>query len=429
MSCLEVEQTPPWGVPEPKTSAVPLTTQSRNQTPTTAGPISPTTLPMHQGFPDNMPRINKERHLKHRVAPPKVTHWNEWSAESNRLDSLQQRSYHTEQSVIEPGQQPAPPIYGPPRQNPLSVGAAMNMPEPYFWGTTPSDYARKADECQALRNSVLERMSRCQMCAVTFPEYEAEKIVEHLKGHQDALRETGKCPLCDFCWAALDKEQKKEHLWNHQSECEQDLLRSFWQGFQCPICDMDLQSLPNDDILTHMADHPPGLLRFCDRCGLDMNLCGEAEKYHHREACVEAEKNERIIHCRHCGKNRSYETEQDSQVHDRLCTTSQYKAFCTQCALNMTLLGEYERIQHSSRCKPPGGPEKTFCKRCGKNLATMDAYARVDHKQECYMREPHLNDRERIEGEWLHMPYIENANFHCYRTRKTYSRRQSIESP
>lgn len=416
MSGSEVEQTPPWGVREQELSLVAQNTQSQNQTPTTAGPISPTTMPNYQLL-NNIPRINKERLLKRRVALPKAVQWADWSLESNRLDSLQRNSYHTDQSVIEPGQQPAPPIYGPSRQAPLSVGT--NMPEPYFWGTTPSDFARKAEECQALRNSCLERMSRCQICDVIFPEYETEKIAEHLKGHQDALRETGKCPLCDCCWAALDKEQKKQHLWNHQNQGEQDLIRNFWQGFQCPICDVDLQSLSNEDILAHMADHPPGLLRFCDRCGLDISSCPEAERHHHKQVCLETETNERIIHCARCGKDRSHETEQDSQIHDRLCNGNE--RFCRICALDVSWLPIEDAIRHCNRCKPHGGPRKTFCQRCGKNLVAMDSHARALHKQECYLREPHINERERIEGELLHFPGFEDTNLYCYRARKTHS--------
>jgi hypothetical protein len=395
-SCIEIEKTPHWGVPEPRGSllsdALDFKSPAYSPAAATIGQISPILYPPP---PLNVPRINKERFLKRRVAPPKAMQYNEWQAENNRLDALQRNSYHTDQSVIEPGQQPAPPIFGPSRQNVLSVGS--NMPEPYLWGTTPSDFARKAEECQALRNSCLERMHRCQICAVTFPEYEKEKIAEHLKSHQDALRESGKCPLCDCCWAALDKEQKKQHLWNHQDQGEHDLITNFWQGFQCPICNLDLQSLPNEDILAHMADHPPGLLRFCDRCGLDIQSCFGPERFHHEQACQETETAERIIYCLRCGKDRSHETEIDRQIHDRLCTSN--RRFCTKCGLDMTRLSIDEANRHGFLCKPPSGARKTFCKRCGKNLVAMDARSRATHKQECYMREPYIDPRERLEGQ------------------------------
>lgn len=333
--------------------------------------------------------------MRVRVAPPKAVQWNDWQANNNRLDDLQRNSYHTDQSVIEPGQQPAPPIYGPSRQNVLSVGP--NMPEPYFWGTTPSDFARKAEECQALRNSCLERMNRCQLCDVNFPEYEKEKIAEHLKKHQDDIRESGRCPLCDCDWVVLDKEQKKRHLWNHQDQGEHDLIRNFWQGFQCPICDLDLQSLPNEDILAHMADHPQGLLSFCDRCGVDLRSCLDSESVHHSQVCHETKERERIIHCLRCGKDRSQETEVDSEIHDRLCNSND--RFCTKCGLEMTRLGIEEEQRHGYVCRPPSGPRKSFCRTCGNDLITMDARSRTVHKQECYMSEPYVDPRDRFGGE------------------------------
>ncbi|PMD51308.1 uncharacterized protein K444DRAFT_620433 [Hyaloscypha bicolor E] len=397
----QVEKSPPWGVSQPKESPVPLNTHTQNQqnnsankTPTTGGLTSSTTMLSYQP-PSNILRIPKERLLKQRVAPPKPVPWNEWQGENNRLDRLQRESYHTDQSVIEPGQQPMPPIYGPSRQTPLSVGT--NMPEPYFWGTTPSDFAQKAAECQALRNSALERMSRCQLCDTSFPEYEMENIAKHLKAHQDALREVGKCPLCDCCWSALDKEQKKQHLWNHQTQGEQDLIRNFWQGFQCPICDEDLQSLSNEDVLAHMAEHPPGLLKFCDRCGLDTSSCLEAERDHHKKTCHETETAVSIVFCNGCGKNRSHETELDRQIHDSLCIPTS-KTFCTVCGLHTTGLSIEGNQRHYYFHTPPGGPRKTFCKRCGKNLITMDAQERAAHRQECYLAEPHVMDtRDRIQ--------------------------------
>jgi hypothetical protein len=246
-------------------------------------------------------------------------------------------------------------------------------------------------------------MSRCQICDTTFLEYETEKIGEHLKTHQDALREVGKCPLCDCCWAALDKEQKKQHLWNHQAQGEQDLIKNFWQGFQCPICDRDLQPLSHDDILAHMADHPPGLLRFCDRCGLDISSSTEHERDHHKKTCHETEREENVVHCKRCGKSRSNETELGSAIHERICIHTG-KEFCTICALNISHISLEEKVRHYRRHKVPGGSRKTFCKRCGQNLVTMSPHAREAHKQECYLTEPHKIDvRESMEGKLLHL--------------------------
>ena len=393
MSYSEVEQMPPWGLLELMT--IPPTIQTKS--PPGKDPILSPTLPTNQRPPP--PRINRERLLKARVCLPPAVTYNVWSAENNRQDRLQRDSYFKDQSVIEPGQLPAPPIFGPPRQTPLSTGPSMNFPEPYFQPITPSDFARKAEEAQALRNSCLERMSRCQLCDTTFPEYEVEQIAEHLKGHQDALREVGQCPLCDCCWAALNKQQRKEHLWGHQKQQESDLMRSYWQGFQCPICDINLRDLPsNDDVLAHMADHPPGLLRFCDRCGLDKESCTKSELHHHKQTCFEMDHAGNAVFCSRCSKDRSSETEQDRQTHDSICIPDG-KDFCTVCGLDRTNMRDVEKHQHCFYHKAPGGPRKTYCKRCGLNLVTMTAAAKIAHQDACYLMEPYtINTKERLQG-------------------------------
>ncbi|KAE9366903.1 hypothetical protein N431DRAFT_487373 [Stipitochalara longipes BDJ] len=389
----QVEQLPPWGLPEPTPVASAPTTHNK---PPNTTPVPPPAMPTYQRpLP---PRINKERILKHRLGQPNAQPWNEWQAENNRQDRLQRDSYHRDQSVIEPGQQPAPPIFGPSRQTPLSTGLSMNLPEPYFWSITPGDFARKAEEAQALRNSCLERMSRCQLCNTTFPEYETEKIAEHLKSHQDALREVGRCPLCDCCWAALDKQQKKEHLWHHQKQNESNLMRSYWQGLQCPVCDEDLGALQsNDEVLAHMADHPPGLLRFCDRCGVDTTLCDDAQRNQHDQTCFETDQAGKLVFCNRCGKDKASEKEQDRQTHDLICKPNG-RQFCTVCGIEWSSMKDGEKHQHCLFHKTPGGPRKTFCKRCGKNISTMNAGQSTAHQQDCYLTEPHIIDtRERIQ--------------------------------
>jgi hypothetical protein len=164
-----------------------------------------------------------------------------------------------------------------------------------------------------------------------------------------------------------------------------------------------------------MADHPLGLLKFYNRCSLVLSSCLEAERDHYKNTCVKTEINKRIIYYNCSGKGRLPETEQDRQIHDRLCINN--KTFCIICALDTSRLGIEANIRHTSICKPPGGPRKTFCKRCGKILVTMDAHTRATHKRECYLREPHMiNERERIEGGVLQIPDFEGANLHCDRT-------------
>ncbi|PMD33796.1 hypothetical protein L207DRAFT_146337 [Hyaloscypha variabilis F] len=429
--CSEVEQIPPWGLLEaspvastPEIQNKPTQTQS-NQPPIT-GPIFPPPVPPYQHPLTG--RINKDRIIKPRVSTPKPVTWAVWQAESNRQDRLQRDSYHRDQSVIEPGQQPAPPIFGPSRQTPLSTGSSMSLPEPYFIAMTPSDYARKAEENQALRNSCLERMSRCQLCDTSFPEYETDKIAEHLKSHIDALRQAGKCPLCACCWAALDMQQKKEHLWGHQKQCESDHMRNFWQGFQCPICDEELLALAStDDVLAHMADHPPGLLRFCDRCGLDSTVCSLAHKKHHDQTCLETDQTGKLSFCNRCGKERSSETEQDRKTHELTCKPNG-SVFCKICGLSLSSMRDNQKHEHSLIHKAPGGPRKTFCKRCGKNLVTMSAEEKATHKQDCYLTLPRTFDtRERIQGKYCQTRSFGLTNLPCCRTRKSHKRSKKID--
>jgi len=205
--------------------------------------------------------------------------------------------------------------------------------------------------------------------------------------------------LCGCCWSALDKEQRKQHLWGHQKQDESDLMRSYWQGHECPVCNEDLNSLPsNDDILAHMLDHPRGILRFCDRCGLDEKMCSEEEKIQHKRTCFESAEAGKAVFCNRCGKDRSTETEQDRQAHDSICTLNS-KDFCTVCGLDRTHMRDDDKHRHCIFHKAPGGQRKTYCKRCGKNIATMNAEEAKGHQADCYLMEPYtMETRERLQG-------------------------------
>jgi hypothetical protein len=460
ISYLEVEKTPPWGVQEPAIAFIePLngqgiinsgsrtqSTQNQNpsQSPSTTGATAGTsttsqTAPSrnrsHRPIVNsNLPRINRERFLKSQVAPPKPVGWNAWSAEESRQDALQRDSYWKAQSVVEPGQKPEAPKFGLSKE--LILGVGSNMPSIYLHGITPSDFALKASENQFLRNKVLERTWRCDLCDTIFADYEKEKIVEHHKVHQDAQRCAGNCPLCGNSWAMWNEEQKKEHLWNHQRQEEGDLIRHFWQGFQCPVCDIELHPLPTEEILSHMAEHPPGLLKFCDRCGLEISSCLPVEVDHHKEVCIEIEKEDIITYCNGCGRDRSNETDQQRKEHRKACR--QNAEFCRKCGIEMSkLLDIYEVRMHYSHCVAPRGPRKKFCRRCGQNLNAMSDLMHVSHQQECYLREPHANKRERIEGKLLNIPFSSfplilellqsSMLIHHYRTRKADFRVKSTE--
>jgi hypothetical protein len=411
---------PPWGVPEPAdgsttditTSKAPQVNQSQttNLPPKTSAPTT-TKLPTPQATiptsqlprPASKPtvlRIPREHYKRSPVARPAPAEYYTWQKEQNRKDALQRASYYKDQSVIEPGQAPEIPLYGDCKELSLSVGP--NMPEVFLPGLTQTDHAMKANQVQALQNHVLERMTKCTICDAAFPEYEPEKITEHIQAHRNAELAVGVCPLCACPWITWDQDQRKQHLWHHQEEDETVKMGTFWQGFQCPVCDEEFDPLQTDEILYHMAEHPPGLLKFCDRCSLDLSSCLPAELDHHKKFCVETECDKKRLYCNGCGKDRSNEDDKERQEHNKVC--SQVGDHCKVCGIDRSQFQGRGAQLHKTRCVAPGGPRKRFCQRCRLNLNTMDCLERASHKQECYLREPRPNEKERIQGKLLRSP-------------------------
>ena len=338
--------------------------------------------------------------------PPK---FEPWIAEQQCQDRLQRDSWWRDQSVIEPGRNPEAPLFGPSRELQLTTG--NQLPTIYTQRITPTDIAQLQDENQKLRNKVLERMKNCEFCDVQIALYETDGIRKHHENHVQQLRTAGLCPTCgDTNWLFWSVDLRKDHLHTHQVEAETKQIKQFWGDLQCPVCDTALQKMPTDDILQHMADHQAGLLKFCDRCSLNLQDCCQAELSHHKRKCLQVSPGEKnhtttpagrsspSCFCDKCGMDRTFEDDEARRKHRLVCRYAAH-GFCAKCGIELSLLNQAEEARHMAHCRPPGGMKKSFCKRCATDLDLLDAVGQASHATECYLKEPSItSERERILG-------------------------------
>ncbi|KAG4441738.1 hypothetical protein IFR05_002781 [Cadophora sp. M221] len=290
----------------------------------------------NRGRGDGPPPVVQPPHESRRIPgakPPifkttEVPKFDQWMLNHTAQDTLQQRSWTQDQSVIEPGYAPAAPLYGDNLE--LTITAGSSMPTVYIQHLTPTDIMQLRKENRKLLNHALEREIGCPICNVTFKAYDNDSKTAHFKSHIDQLNSVGTCPMCNETWALFTFEQKRNHLLADFSKKESQDIVQFWEDIRCPICNLDLRSKSADDVTTHIASHIPGALKFCDRCGFDVLKCTPVEKDHH----------------------------------DR------------------------ERHEHFKRCRVPGGAAGTNCKRCGKKLAGLSGLRLASHNNECYRKEP-----------------------------------------
>jgi hypothetical protein len=295
----------------------------------------------------SQPQLNSHRFIRNVAGAPKAQQFDPWMAEQRREDRLQRQSYIKNQSVlVESGRVPEAPIYGPNRELTLAVGSSL--PTIYAQRITASDVGQVLDENEFLRGKVLERQVKCEICTEFFERFKEDEIREHYKVHADHLRVAGLCPLCEekdwFFWTL---DQKKNHIMMHQEQQETQTIRDFWQGLQCPVCDGDLHDLPTDQILSHMAEHAPGVLQFCDLCGLHIKDCSATELAHHKKVCVDISQTEprnpgdlEREFCEHCGKDRTFESDDKRIEHSKYCRPGLLGAFCKQCSFRLNGLNE-----------------------------------------------------------------------------------------
>jgi hypothetical protein len=401
---------PPHWPPNAKISA-PQAPIGKEKLPDIARQILPP-IPQHQ-----LPQFNKPRIIQPQIAKKPAVKFDPWIAEEHRLDRLQRDSWWKDQSVVEPGRKPEAPYFGHPREMMLTLGS--NLPTIYAQRLTPTDIGQLLDENQRLRNTVLERMENCNLCDVTFPMYEIEKIREHYKEHIEQIRSAGLCPMCgDDAWIFLSQDERKSHLEEHQNYNELEKMKNFWKDLQCPVCDIDLSKRKSDEILQHVADHQPGLIRFCDRCSLDLKDCCQAELENHQKNCLDYDRNDTPqfgdlqvpIFCDKCGKDRTFESEEESISHTNYCCGFA-RSFCRTCGVDFNFLTHDQCARHSVHCYPPRGHRKTFCKRCSTNLTTLNPMMKASHDQDCYFQEPGQQSvRDRTSGVFSLVNFRPDAN-------------------
>ncbi|KAH7327391.1 hypothetical protein BKA65DRAFT_510503 [Rhexocercosporidium sp. MPI-PUGE-AT-0058] len=315
-----------------------------------------------------------------------VPKFDEWMLNHTAQNTLQQRSWTQDQSVIEPGYAPAAPLYGDNLE--LGITAGSSMPTVFTQHLTPTDIMQLRKENRKLLNHALEREIGCPICNMTFKAYDNDAKAAHYKGHIDQLNSVSTCPICNETWALFTFDQKRNHLFADFAKRESKDIAQFWEGTRCPICNLDLRGKSSEDVTTHIATHVPGALKFCDRCGFDVIACTPAERAHHERACTrhtpirEPEAPDPIL-CQSCGRERTLASGK-TKKHD-VCGNGQY---CIRCGLNLSLLDVQEQNEHSKRCRVPGGAAGKYCKRCGKKLEGLSALGLASHNNACYRREP-----------------------------------------
>lgn len=333
------------------------------------------------------PRLNNARILAPRAAPIKTEKFKDWSEKQTFENGRQIRSYLVDQSAVEPGHKPQPPIYGHSRE--IMHLASDALPSLYCERITPTDISRTIEEKKYLQNQVLERQATCPICTVSLEKYKTDEISDHYNRHVKQIQAAGACPICETeQWMLWTPEERKLHLDTHTDASASKAASDFWDSLFCPVCDIQLDTLGNTKaILYHMAEHTPGILEYCDRCGLNIKSCDQVEIDHHHLEC--ATKPDRAlteptpIFCDTCGKNRSKRSKGEEIVHRRYCKLG-LGAWCEVCSIELTGWAPDGVSRHKSHCKTPGGFDRKFCSRCGINLAVMDDIGISYHQQTCF---------------------------------------------
>lgn len=317
--------------------------------------------------------------------PPR---WDVWQAEQNVLDKLQNSTYLAPQPIVEPGLAPDAPLFAESRE--LALAVSQNTPTVYASVLTPTDVRYLRLQSRRLLNQVLERTSSCVVCNATFELYKTKEKQEHYDLHRQAIDCASVCVLCeDKNWRFWTAEEKRQHLYQHQARDEGRIAKTFWAGFECPGCDLDLSTLGDkNDVLKHVIAHDPQTIRFCDRCGKSYKSCTATELAHHDRVCIEGPDREPETalpsFCKGCGINKTNMTEEQDKLHSaRAINCFTKDTFCTTCGFDMTDLTLHERSRHVATCNTPGGPAKTYCCRCGEEFGNLKGHARKDHSKFC----------------------------------------------
>jgi C4-type Zn-finger protein len=364
--------------------------------------------------PTRRPHSNPERILKQRAAPVPIQKPDSWTAEQRKLDRQQQESFIKDKTAIEPGGKPEPPLFG--MSSDLHLCGTDALPTIYSSCLTPTVYAQLREENQTLRCQVLDRIDACPICQETFEVYSRDRKTAHFKTHADQIGSAGKCPVCENDqWKIMDMDQRREHISYHYKGGELGRGGTMFEKLDCPVCDRELSIIGDaDDILFHMAEHTPGVLRYCDRCGLNMKECSQLELMQHKKVCADAP--DRLpgdrtrFFCGTCGKDRTVEEEKQLVNHRKFCVFG--KGFhCLKCGYDMTNLDSVGRQRHQERCKEIGGYRKKFCRKCGRDVSEMSDVENAQYRDTCQLMEPpSATEDSRKKGEILIPVRLANTN-------------------
>ncbi|KAK2623737.1 hypothetical protein QTJ16_006918 [Diplocarpon rosae] len=402
-SILELKNLDPaWGIWQRGTSNVvtarppapnpPITTPNVHPSPAVTKNLTansrPSTSPVKQ--PVKQPpytRTSAPLPPGHRRQVPRsefVPLFDSWMTEQHAQDSLQHRSWTQDQSVIEPGNKLETPFFGDILELPLTVGP--NLPTVFAQHLTPTDIAQLLRDRRKAVNHVLERETACPICSEVFASYDNDKKKRHYEQHTEQINAGRVCPLCeDANWRFWTLSQKRDHLINDQNEQVKAEITAFWSVTRCPICNEEFRDMTAEQVIAHLAAHIPGVLKFCDRCGLDISSCTPAETSHHDKTCIFVAERQPNVDwlCNVCGR-------EDKPGHESTHPASHdpRAPFCVRCGLSLANLDEATQEDHGSRCKRPCGPSAVFCRRCGIDLLSLDALGFAAHNNECYRREP-----------------------------------------
>ena len=314
----------------------------------------------------------------------------------NSLDNLQRKSYIKDQSVIEPGQEPMPPLYGNTRE--LMFKVSNHMPTVFGQRLTLTDIAQLHEENQHLRNKVLDRQTICQICGEDFENFQIDEIAEHHKEHRETLQQDGQCPWCaDTNYGFMTMEQKRFHLKQHFDREDTITKKNFWKDHRCPLCDEDFTRWKPEEIIDHcLNSHAPGLVQFCDKCGANTGSFNAAEAAYHKRSCRDRPEglggDKEPEFCTRCGKNVSHQGPEEAKLHSRDCLQQKPKDhFCDRCGFKLSSKSGPEISIHKEYCRAPGGPKRQFCRQCGKNLAKLakNPAALAAHKRNCFEKDDH----------------------------------------
>jgi C4-type Zn-finger protein len=340
----------------------------------------------------NKRRLNRPRILEKRAASVPIQDPDSRRAEHRNLDRQQRESFTTDQTVIEPGGHPQPPVFG--TSSDLVIGDWIDaLPTVYASHITPTEISRLEKDRAKLRYQVLKRADGCSVCGEVFHSHEMIRRRAHLKKHTDAIASAGKCPICESDqWMMMDMDQRREHIAHHYKGSELGRGGNMFEQLNCPVCDKELSTIGDvDDILFHVAEHAPGVLKYCDRCGLNMKEGSESELIQHKKVCVNAPErfpgDRNLIFCDICGKDRTVENEKQRVDHRRFCISGK-GAFCRKCGFNMSHLDSAGQHRHMERCRDIGRHRKKFCRKCGRDVSQMNDEEKAQHRDTCQLKEP-----------------------------------------